>query len=123
MNKNFNIMILIVLGITAIVSGFIGYSFFPESGRLFAQTIFSSISLIGAIILIIIYFRIIRVRKTKFTIGIMVVAVSLMVSSIIDNPIRREFIRFTQSEYAWFFVLETIVSSITVLALLYLAKE
>lgn len=123
MDRKFNLIIMGILVGVAVISGVLGYLIYPDSWRLIVQSIFSSLAFAGSIILITIYFKILRVRKTRFTTGIMVVAISMLISSIIDNPLRRELIQLARTENAWWFAIETIVSTIAVLTLVYLSKE
>ncbi len=123
MDRKFNLIIIAILVGVTIISGALGYLIYPNNERLIVQSIFSSLAFAGSIILITIYFKILRVRKTRFTIGILVVAISMLISSIIDNPIRRELVQFARTENAWWFVVETIFSTMAVLVLVYLAKE
>lgn len=123
MDRKFNLIIMGILVGVAVISGVLGYLIYPDNWRLIVQSIFSSLAFAGSIILITIYFKILRVRKTRFTTGIMVVAISMLISSIIDNPLRRELIQLARTENAWWFAIETIVSTIAVLTLVYLSKE
>ncbi|NHJ38816.1 MAG: hypothetical protein FK731_02205 [Asgard group archaeon] len=123
MDRKFNLIIMGILVGVAVISGVLGYLIYPDNWRLIVQSIFSSLAFAGSIILITIYFKILRVRKTRFTTGIMVVAISMLISSIIDNPLRRELIQLARTENAWWFAIETVVSTIAVLTLVYLSKE
>lgn len=123
MEKKINWIILSTIIIVAVLSGLYSNIVFFGDPRLVIQSIFSSVSLAGTIILVLIFYNIYRVRKAKFTLGLLAAMGALAVSAFLRNPLRRFIIELGRTTGFWAFALETMFWCIAILILLYLAKD
>lgn len=87
------------------------------------KTVVTSISLVSSFLLLIIYGKILRIKRTRFTAGLLLVAGALFFSSFVSNPIIDWVLGWRFFGFGEIVVSSSIFTCIATLSLLYVSIE
>lgn len=87
------------------------------------QTIFASVNTILLLYLLFNYLSIYNHLKSRFALGLIVVAISFLAGSVAANPLLHVFFGFRGSGLGPFAIMPLIFTTVVVLVLIYLSRE